>query len=159
MQSILRAGNLMLIILFPISWFIPLLKVGLLEKVELPFKVLGQVLPDLFGLQKVTIISGVQSLWAEDKYLALIVTFFALFAPMTKTIGISLIQFNLLSKKVKPTLQFIGKLAMADVFIIAITCILIKGIDIGKMEILYGTYLFSACVVASIIISHFSTSK
>ena len=97
MQSILRAGNLMLIILFPISWFIPLLKVGLLEKVELPFKVLGQVLPDLFGLQKVTIISGVQSLWAEDKYLALIVTIFALFAPMTKTIGISLIQFNLLS--------------------------------------------------------------
>ena len=156
MQKILKVCNLVLIIAFPISWFVPLMEVGLFEKVEISIEILGLKLPDLFGLTEVTIISAIQTLWSEDKYLALIVTFFALFAPLVKTIGLSLIQFKLLSEQVKSTIQFIGKLAMADVFIIAFTCILIKGLSVGKIEILYGTYLFSACIIVSIIISYFS---
>ena len=104
-------------------------------------------------------ISGIQSLWGEDKYLALLVTFFALFAPMMKTIGLSLIQFELLSERAKPSVHFIGKLAMADVFIIAISCVVFKGIDIGKIEILLGTYLFSACVIFSLIVSSFTRTR
>ena len=88
-QNYLRLINLILIILFPISWFIPLLEIGLYDKIEVPLKLLDFQFPDLFGLEEVTIVSGIQSLWAEDKYLALLVTFFALFAPVTKTIGSS----------------------------------------------------------------------
>ena len=46
--------------------------------------------------------------------------------------------------------------AMAEIFIIAFTCILIKGVGVGQMEILWGTYLFSLCVIASTIVSYFS---
>ena len=99
------------------------MEAGLFEKVEISIYLLGLKLSDLFDLTELTIISAIQSLWSQDKYLALEVTFFALFAPMVKTVGISLIQFKFLSGQVKLILQFIGKLALEDVFIIAIICL------------------------------------
>ena len=158
-QKFLRVGNLLLLILFPLSWFVPLIEVGLFDKIEISWKIFDQDLPSLFGLKEITIISGIQTLWSEDTYLALLVTFFALFAPLVKTISLSLIQFDLLSKRTQPSVDFIGKLAMADVFIIAILCVVFKGIDIGKIEVLWGTYLFSTCVVCSILISSFNRVK
>ena len=77
----LKILNLSLLILFPVAWFSPLLKAGL----GLP----------LFGLEEVSILSGLQALWGSDVYLALLVTFFALFAPYVKTIGLALLHFNL----------------------------------------------------------------
>jgi paraquat-inducible protein A len=156
LQRCLRFANLFLIVLFPIAWFVPLLEIGLFDKIKISVEIFNLQFPELFGLKEVTVVTGIQSLWSEDKYLALLVTFFALFAPMAKTIGLSLVQYDLLSEAVKPVIHFIGKLAMADVFIIAITCILIKGVGIGKMDVLWGTYLFSFCVIMSTIISYFS---
>ena len=81
----LRIANLTLLILFPIAWFAPLMRAGLLP---------------LFGLGEISVISGLQSLWGSDVFLALLVTFFALFAPYTKTIGLALIHFGYLRRKV-----------------------------------------------------------
>ena len=87
MQNTLRIANLALLILFPLAWFAPLMRAGLLP---------------LFGLAEISVISGLQSLWGSDVFLALIVTAFALLAPYLKTIGLALLHFNLASPKLLP---------------------------------------------------------
>jgi paraquat-inducible protein A len=110
----------------------------------------------LFGLNEISVISGLQSLWGSDVFLALLVTVFALFAPYLKTIGLALLHWNLLSQKLLPVLHIIGKLAMADVFLIALYITLSKGIGVGRIETAWGLYLFTACIIASIVISWLS---
>ncbi len=139
----LRLVNLSLLILFPIAWFAPLLRAGLLP---------------LFGLNEISVISGLQTLWKTDVYLALLVTFFAIFAPYLKTLGLALIHFGMMRRKVLPALNILGKLAMADVFLIALYIVVIKGIGVGKVETAWGLYLFTACILASLVIS-FRTAK
>ena len=134
----LRYINLSLLVLYPIAWFAPLMKAGLLP---------------LFGLKEISVISGLQSLWGTDVFLALLVTVFALLAPYLKTIGLALLHWGLLSPKLLPILHFVGKLAMADVFLIALYITLTKGIGVGRIETAWGLYLFTACIVVSILIS------
>lgn len=138
MLNALRIANLSLLILFPIAWFAPLMRAGLLP---------------VFGLSEISVISGMQSLWKSDVALALLVTAFALFAPYLKTIGIALVHFNLLKDSTIPALSWIGKLAMADVFLIALYVVVFKGVGIGKVETGWGLYMFTACILASIVIS------
>ncbi|WP_368183887.1 paraquat-inducible protein A [Aestuariibius sp. HNIBRBA575] len=138
MTRILQAANLTLLILFPIAWFAPLLRAGLLP---------------LFGLSEISVISGLQSLWASDVILALLVTGFALFAPYLKTIGLALVHFGLLDGRTLPALNWLGKLAMADIFLIALYIVVAKGVGVGRIETAWGLYLFSACIIASLLIS------
>lgn len=138
MLNLLRIANLALLILFPIAWFAPLMRAGLLP---------------LFGLSEISVISGMQALWKSDVALALLVTAFALFAPYLKTIGLALVHFNLLKDKTLPVLSWIGKLAMADVFLIALYIVVIKGVGIGRVETGWGLYMFTACILTSIVIS------
>lgn len=138
MLAVLRIANLSLLILFPIAWFAPLMRAGLLP---------------IFGLSEISVISGMQALWESDVALALLVTAFALFAPYLKTIGLALVHFNLLKDKTLPILSWIGKLAMADVFLIALYIVVIKGVGFGRVETGWGLYMFTACILASIVIS------
>ena len=144
MLNALRIANLLLLVLFPIAWFAPLMRAGLLP---------------LFGLKEISVISGMQALWDSDVALALLVTFFALFAPYLKTIGLALIHFNLLKRRVFPILSWLGKLAMADVFLIALYIVLAKGVGVGKVETAWGLYLFTACIIASIVISTLTAKR
>ena len=132
----LKYANLTLLILFPLAWFAPLLRAG----IALP----------LFGLSEISIISGLQALWQSDVVLALLVTFFALFAPYLKTIGLALVQFDLLAPRALPALHLLGKLAMADIFLIALYIIVVKGVGMARVEVAWGLYLFTACVLAAI---------
>jgi len=135
----LKYANLALVVLYPVAWFAPLMRAGLLP---------------VFGLSEISVITGLQSLWQSDVFLALIVTLFALFAPYLKTIGLALIHFGLLRRKALPALQLMGKLAMADVFLIALYITLSKGIGVGRIETAWGLYLFTGCVLASIAIGY-----
>jgi len=137
---LLRYLNLALLVAFPVAWFAPLLRAG----IALP----------LFGLKDISVISGLQALWETDVLLALLVTFFAIFAPLLKTLGLALIQFGLMRRKVLPVLNGLGKLAMADVFLIALYIVVVKGVGLAKVETAWGLYLFSACILTSIAISH-----
>ena len=110
------------------------------------------ILP-IFGLSEISVITGLQSLWGSDVALALTVTAFALFAPYLKTIGLALVQFRLLDARSLPVLSVLGKLAMADVFLIALYITLAKGIGYATIETAWGLYLFTACILASIILS------
>lgn len=142
--QVLRIANLALLVLFPVAWFAPLMRAGLLP---------------LFGLSEISIISGMQSLWDSDVALALLVTFLALFAPYVKTIGLALIHFGLMRRKVLPVLSILGKLAMADVFLVALYITIIKGIGIGRVETGWGLYLFTFCVLASLLIGHLTARR
>jgi uncharacterized paraquat-inducible protein A len=136
----LRLANLALLILFPVAWFAPLMRAG----INLP----------LFGLSEISVISGLQALWETDVILALLVTAFALFAPYLKTIGLALIHFRLGSPRLLGALHVMGKLAMADVFLIALYIVIVKGVGLAKVETAWGLYLFTGCILASIAIGH-----
>lgn len=133
-----RYINLALLVAYPISWFAPLMKAGLLP---------------LFKLSEVSVISGLQSLFDTDIFLALVVAVFALFVPYLKTIGLALVHSRLLSARFAPALAVLGKLAMADVFLIALYITLAKGIGVGRLEVAWGLYLFTACILTSLWIS------
>lgn len=135
----MKFANLALLILFPVAWFAPLLRAALLP---------------IFGMDEISVITGLQSLWASDPALALLVTFFAIFAPFAKTLGLALIHFNLLSRQTLPALHLIGKLAMADIFLIALYIVIAKGAGYVTIETGWGLYLFTGCVLTSLLISH-----
>lgn len=134
----LRAANLVLLILFPVAWFAPLLRAGLL-----PF----------FDLDAISVISGLRAIWEKDVLLALVVTFLAIIAPYLKTIGLALVQVGLAPPRLLPVIGFFGRLAMADVFLIAIYIVLARGVGVGRLETGWGLYLFTFCVLASLAIS------
>lgn len=134
----MKYTNLALLILFPLSWFAPLMRAALLP---------------VFGMDEISVITGLQALWGSDVVLALVVTVFAIFAPWLKTIGLALLHFGLLSPKTLPALHILGKLAMVDVFLVALYIVLMKGIGLATIEVAWGLYLFTACILASLAIS------
>ncbi len=131
----LRLANLALLVLYPVAWFAPLIRAGWLP---------------LFSLSEISVVTGLQSLWRTDIPLALIVTVFALFAPYLKTIGLALVHWQLLDARALPALTVLGKLAMADIFLIALYITIAKGIGVGRIEVAWGLYLFTACILTSI---------
>jgi paraquat-inducible protein A len=144
MKRALRIANLALLILFPIAWTAPLLRAGLL-----PF----------FDLDAISVLTGIRSLWDTDIFLALVVSLLALVAPMAKVIGLALIQYNQASPRLLPALKLLGRLAMADVFLIALYIVLAKGVGVGRVETGWGLYLFTFCVLASFALSHIPARK
>ncbi len=137
-HAAVKYANLSLLILFPIAWFAPLLRAALLP---------------IFGMDEISVITGLQSLWGSDAALALLVTFLAVFAPYAKTIGLALIHFDLLKPTTLPALNVLGKLAMADVFLIALYVVIVKGAGYVTIETGWGLYLFTGCILGSLGIS------
>ena len=133
----LKYVNLALFALYPLAWGAPLMHAGLLP---------------LFGLSDISVLSGIATLWHSDIFLALVVALFALVAPIVKIGGLALIQFGGLPRRALPLINALGKLAMADIFLVAVYVTLIKGMGVGRIEIGWGLYLFTFCVLASLAI-------
>ena len=129
--ALARWGNLLLLLLYPLSWTAPLLKAGLLP---------------LFGMSEISVLSGVASLWQSDRLLALV-------APMAKTAGLALVSFGLAPRRWLPALTALGRLAMADVFLVALYVTLAKGLGVGRVDTAWGLYLFTGCILASLLFS------
>ncbi len=132
--AMLRLANLALLILFPVAWFAPLLRAACCR---------------CSAWSEISVITGLQSLWQTDAALALLVTFLAIFAPFAKTLGLALLQFGLLSPRTLPALHVLGRLAMADVFLIALYIVVVKGVGLAHVEVAWGLYLFTGCILAS----------
>ncbi|MEM9437310.1 MAG: paraquat-inducible protein A [Pseudomonadota bacterium] len=137
MQRALAWANLSLLVLYPVAWNAPLMRAGLLP---------------LFGLSEISVISGIQELWQSELFLAVVVTFFALVAPYIKTIGTALLDFDLLDARFGLAFAILAKLAMADVFLIALYIVVAQGVGVGRVEAAWGLYLFTGCILASIAI-------
>lgn len=132
-------GNLALLVLFPLAWAAPLLRAGLLP---------------LFGMSEITILSGIASLWRSDPGLAVLVATLAMAAPYAKTLALAGVQFGLIANGALPAIQALGRLAMADVFLIALYVVVAKGYGFGRIETAWGLYLFTGCVLGSLALSH-----
>jgi uncharacterized paraquat-inducible protein A len=139
MKHLLLWANLALLILFPLSWSAPLMRAGLLP---------------LFGLSEISVLSGLAALWEGGEIaLALLVAVFALVAPIAKTLALALMHLGRTPLTLLPAVQLLGKLAMADVFLIAVYVTLAKGIAVGRVETAWGLWLFTGCVLASLALS------
>lgn len=140
----LRLLNLSLLILFPIAWFAPMANTGLLP---------------WFGRSDISVITSLESLWSTDVFLAVLVGFFAVFVPIFKTLMVGAIQFGWLGSNFLDVLGIIGKLAMADIFIIAMLIVLAKGIGVGNIETGWGIYLFTFCVMLSMLVTEITKKR
>ncbi|AJE48119.1 paraquat-inducible protein A [Celeribacter indicus] len=140
----LRLANLSLLLLFPVAWAAPLLKAGLLP---------------LFRLSEISVLSGIASLWEKDIPLALVVILFAMIAPVAKVLALDALLAGRLPAGAKPWLFHLGRLGMADVFLVAIYITVAKGLGVGRLEVGWGLYLFTFCVLASLGLSIFSSKK
>ena len=134
----LAAANLALVALFPVAWFAPLMTVRLWR---------------WGGEREVSVVTGLQALWADEPVLALLVTFFAIVAPTIKVLGLALVHFRLLSPRLLGALFLTGRLAMADVFLVAVWIVAFRGLGIGQIAVHWGLYLFTACIIASLVLS------
>lgn len=139
MRIILFLANLALLILFPLAWSQPLVRSGL----DLPF----------FGLQEISILSGISTLWRGDPALAVVIAAFAVVAPYAKTVALALLHLGILPGRFLPALQLLGKLAMADIFLIALYIVIAKGVFLARIETAPGLYLFTGCVLLSLCLS------
>lgn len=124
-----------LLILYPVAWFAPLMRAALLP---------------IFGMEEISVVSGLASLWGTDPALALVVTTLAIFVPYAKVIGLVMIDRGLMAPQVAPVLHLLGRLAMADVFLVALYIVLAKGAGGVTVETAWGLWLFTACVLAGL---------
>ena len=143
MRSLLIV-NLALLLAFPIAWAAPLARAGLLP---------------WFGMEEMTVLSAIGALLDADVILAVVVIFFAIVAPMVKTLALASIHLGWTGPQVLPTLEVLGKLAMADVFLIAIYIVAAKGVGVGRIETAWGLYLFTFCILASMVITHLTKTR
>lgn len=134
-MSICRLTNLLLLILYPAAWLAPLMHAG--------------VLP-WFGSNEISIFSGIIALLDVDPALAVLVALLALVIPYGKTLALSAIHFGYLGAQPLWVIEIIGKLSMADVFLVALYIVAVKGVGIGHVETAWGLWLFTACVLTSI---------
>jgi len=130
---------LALLVLYPIAWYAPLMRAGLLP---------------LFGLEEISVMTGVAALWGSDVFLALLVVLFALVAPVAKTCGLILIQWGALPIRWLPVWDMLGKLAMAAGFLIALYITVAKGVGVGRIETAWGLYLFTFCILFGIALGY-----
>ena len=130
--------NLVLLALYPVAWIAPLARAGIL-----PF----------FSGDEITIIGGVVDLWEADAALAILVAVFAILVPYAKTLALAAIHFGYLRGRALPVIEIVGKLSMADVFLIALYIVMVKGIGVGHVATAWGLWLFTTCVLVSIWVS------
>lgn len=150
------ALNLSLLGLFPVAWFAPLVSAALGTEdalARLPAVVRRWLTENLevFQLKEVSVVSGIETLWSTDRALAAIVFAFAVVAPMLKTMVLAAVHFGVATARALPALGWLGKLAMADVYLIALFIVVFKGINFGRIDVEWGIYLFSGCVLASLL--------
>ena len=130
--------NLALLILFPIAWFAPLLRAALLP---------------IFGMDEISVITGLQSLVGNRRGAGAaghLPCDLRALCQDHRPCPAALRTFC--RPEALPALDMLGKLAMADVFLIALYIVIVKGAGYVTIETAWGLYLFTGCILASILI-------
>lgn len=142
--------NLLLLLLYPASWLAPIARAGFLPFFSgLPY----------FSGNEITVLGGVRDLWRSDASLAALVALFAIVIPYGKTLCLAAIHFGRLGPRALPLIEIVGKLSMADVFLIALYIVLVKGVGIGRVVSAWGLWLFTGCVLTSIWVAYETRRK
>jgi paraquat-inducible protein A len=136
--------NLALLLLYPAAWLSPLAHAG-----WLPY----------FSGNTITVLGGVRDLWESDATLAVLVGLFAVVIPYAKTLCLAAVHFGRLGPRALPLIEIVGKLSMADVFLIALYIVMVKGVGFGHVISAWGLWLFTGCVLASMWVGYETKRK
>jgi uncharacterized paraquat-inducible protein A len=137
-MPLVPALNLALLFLWPVAWTAPLVRTSLL-----PF----------LGSDAVSVLSGVSALWESDPILSALVALFGVALPYAKTLGLAALHAGRLPARHLPVFEHLARLSMADVFLVAVTIVAVKGVGLGSVETAWGLHFFAACVLASLLAS------
>ena len=133
---LLKLGNLALLALYPVAWTAPLATTALMPE-WMPY----------FEGDSISILNAVVTLSDADPWLAGLVALFGLAIPYAKTLALGAVQFRIFSPRALPVLEALGKLSMADVFLVAVSIVMVKGVGVGRVESAWGLWLFTGCVL------------
>lgn len=131
-------ANLLLLGLYPLAWQAPLARAGLLP---------------WFGGSEISVLSGIADLWAADRALALLVGLFAVVIPYGKTLMLALVHLGWLGGRSVALVAAVGRLSMADIFLVALYIVITKGVGVGYVTTAWGLWLFTLCVLLSLAIA------
>lgn len=124
----------------PLAWFVPLFTA------RVPF----------LWRQDVTVASGLVELWRLDLFLFLVVLVFSVAMPLAKAGSTLHAWYGLplaTARRRLPRLALLGKLSMAELFLLAVMIVGFKGVGVGRVETAWGLYVFGGVVLSSLAIS------
>ncbi len=140
-------GPLLLLSLLavPITWWLPLFVA------RVPF----------LWRHDVSIASGLAELWRLDWVLWAAVLVFSVLTPLAKGAALVWAWYRLPADQARRRLDrlaVLGKLAMTEVFLLAVILVGLKGVGIGTVEVSWGLHPFVAFTVLSLAASTWAAS-
>jgi len=137
-RRLLIMAHVALLALYPVAWGAPILTAGLLP---------------WFGKDNISILSGILALLGSDPILGLLIAVLAIIAPFGKTVlGLAslVLDRDILGASVA---WLMSRLAMADIFLISLYIVIAKGVGVGHIQTRWGLYVFTLCVLLSMVLS------
>jgi len=93
------------------------------------------------------------ALLGSDPILGLLIAVLAIIAPFGKTVlGLAslVLDRDILGASVA---WLMSRLAMADIFLISLYIVIAKGVGVGHIQTRWGLYVFTLCVLLSMVLS------
>lgn len=121
----------------PVAWSVPLFTA------RLPF----------LWRQEVSVLGGLVELWRIDPPLFAIVLVLAVILPLLKALATAYVWYLVPARRagnVLRRLRFLAKLAMTEVFLLAVLIVGLKGVGIGRIDIEWGLYAFAAVALLAL---------
>jgi uncharacterized paraquat-inducible protein A len=137
-RRLLIMAHVALLALYPVAWGAPILTAGLLP---------------WFGQDNISILSGILALLGSDPILGLLIAVLAIMAPFGKTVlGLAslVLDRDILGASVA---WLMSRLAMADIFLVSLYIVIAKGVGVGHIQTRWGLYVFTLCVLLSMVLS------
>jgi len=137
-RRLLIMAHVALLALYPVAWGAPILTAGLLP---------------WFGQDNISILSGILALLGSDPILGLLIAILAIIAPFGKTVlGLAslVLDRDILGASVA---WLMSRLAMADIFLVSVYIVIAKGVGLGHIQTRWGLYVFTLCVLLSMVLS------
>lgn len=106
--------------------------------------------------QDVSIVSGLVDLWAIDRLLFAVVLLFSVIAPAAKAVVGLWLWYRVPAAATShwpERLAILGKLAMTEIFLLAVAIVGFKGVGLGQVETRWGMWWLTGVVVAGLGVS------
>jgi paraquat-inducible protein A len=126
-----------LLLALPVTWWLPLFTA------RVPF----------LWREEISIASGLVELWRLDLLLFFIVLVFSVIAPTLKLATSLYVWHRVPTERAAAWLErltLLGKLSMAELFLLALVIVGFKGVGIGRIEVAWGLHAFAGVVLLSL---------
>jgi uncharacterized paraquat-inducible protein A len=131
---------LLALVALPVTWWLPLFVA------RVPF----------LWREDVTVMNGLAALWDLDRLLFAVVLLCSVLAPIAKLATTLHVWYRAplaAAPRALRRLTLLGKLSMAELFLLAVVIVGFKGLGIGRIEVAWGLDAFAAVVILSFALS------